>query len=352
MANILDASALISSIPNLLPSSRKNLQTAQDALSVLSHSILSALSFRLVAIDDSSPTSNATANVLPELWNKNGPGNYTFRYKHEQSSLEFIVKVSKLGSRTVINAIAAETDKATSLDISTNDFTSPSAFPHDVAASETPLIHCFISSNRVSDFVSQFKLKITQKLVPGLRKDGYTEVESESTTSASQERANNPSSSSSATARIPRYNPEEEFPLHFPRNPLQIGRSDLDPSPGGSFQPLFPPSGGGGLGGFGGDGMFVGPNHPIFGGQGGIRSPGERGPWGGDGFLPPMGAPPGARFDPVGPGFGPGPGGVGLGPFPGPQRPRNLPGQGDPDNDEFMPPGLGDMPPGARDMFM
>lgn len=81
--------------------------------------------------------------------------------------------------------------------------------------------------------------------------------------------------------------------------------------------------------------MFVGPEHPIFGP--GMRRPGMgsplggRGPWGGDGFLPPLGAPPGARFDPVGPFPGPG-----AGPF------RGLPGRGntrDPDNDEFMPPG-------------
>ena len=68
-----------------------------------------------------------------------------------------------------------------------------------------------------------------------------------------------------------------------------------------------------------------------------MRGPGGngRGPWGGDGFLPPMGAPPGARFDPVGPGMGP----LG-GTFPG--RGRGVPGRGntnDPDPDEFMPPG-------------
>ncbi|KIK65390.1 hypothetical protein GYMLUDRAFT_123486, partial [Collybiopsis luxurians FD-317 M1] len=344
--NILDASALVSLIPTLLPADSRRLQSAQDALAVLSHSILAALSFRLVAVDDSTPTSYAATNVLPEAWNKNGPGNYTLRYKHEQSSLEFIIKMSKLGSRTVINAIAAKTDKATSLDISTNDFTSPSAFPYDAAASDTPLVHCFISSNRVADFVSQFKLKIVQKLVPGLRKDGYTEeADVETSSTSSRQRASNPSSSSSAIPRIPRYNPDAEFPMGIPRNPLEIGRRDLDPSPGGTFQPppLFPSS----SGGIGGDGMFVGPDHPIFGGggqggnfgpRGGFGMPGTRGPWGGDGFLPPMGAPPGARFDPVMPALGPGAGGVGLGRFSAPRRPHNLPGQGDPSNDEFFPP--------------
>ena len=79
--------------------------------------------------------------------------------------------------------------------------------------------------------------------------------------------------------------------------------------------------------------MFVGPDHPIF----GIRDPNRgiggspQGPWGGDGFLPPMGAPPGARFDPVGPGPLPGRGFGRRGGNPGRRS-------GDPDNDEFMPP--------------
>jgi hypothetical protein len=86
--------------------------------------------------------------------------------------------------------------------------------------------------------------------------------------------------------------------------------------------------------------MFPGPSHPIFGGRGGprVQDPfGTTGPWGGDGYLPPMGAPPGARFDPVGPpGAFPGPGRI-LGP-----RRGNL----HPDPDVGLP------PPGMGDMFM
>ena len=78
--------------------------------------------------------------------------------------------------------------------------------------------------------------------------------------------------------------------------------------------------------------MFVGPDHPMFGIGRGTNSP-NRGIWGGDGYLPPMGAPPGARFDPVGPVF-PGRGGFGTFGNGRVRRPEN------PDNDEFMPPGM------------
>ena len=175
--------------------------------------------------------------------------------------------------------------------------------------------------------MSQFQLMIVQKLVPGLRKEGYTEqAETEST---------RPGPSQPQPARpqpiAPPQAPDRDDPLRIPpRNPLEVGRSDRDPFPRNPFAPpsLFPDAEGGG--------MFVGPNHPMFGP--GMRGPGGRGPWGGDGFLPPLGAPPGARFDPVGPGLGPFPGG----PIPGRGPGRGMPGGGnmrDPDFDDFPPPG-------------
>lgn len=334
-------SALLSVIPSLLPESDKSLKTPQDGLAVLSHSILSALAFRLTAVGESTQKSHSSSNTLPTGWNKDGLGNYTFRYKHEQSSLDFLVKIHTLGTRLLFNTIATESDKVVSLDISTNDFISPASFPYDVGeANAQPLVHCFISSARVTDFVSQFKLKIIQKLIPGLRKDGYaeeteTERPSQSATRSQQSNDNTNSDTQPQVPQFPRYDPYEAFPgrgpSHLPpRNPLQIGRRDLDPLPGGSFHPppIFPPDND--------DGMFVGPNHPIFGSRN--QPPGARGPWGGDGFLPPIGAPPGARFDPVGPNIGPFSGNRGL---PGRGGRGNLPGG--PDNDEFMPPGFGDM---------
>lgn len=184
--------------------------------------------------------------------------------------------------------------------------------------------------------MSLFKLQILQKLIPGLRKDGYTEeVNSTSSSNASTSAPQNPR---------PHPQPPPEAPEDFtrphipPQNPLEIGRRDLDPIPMNPFAPppLFPPYNNG-------DGMFVGPDHPIFGARRGGRAGGAfggRGPWGGDGYLPPMGAPPGARFDPVGPDIGNfnGVGGVGRGRGRGgPPGGGNMYG---PDNDEFMPPGM------------
>ncbi|KAI0775984.1 PI31 proteasome regulator N-terminal-domain-containing protein [Trametes elegans] len=329
-ANILDASALLQTLPNVLPEGKKKLGSQQDGITALIHTVFTVLGFRLIGTDESGPANTFDNNVLPENWNQHGPGNYALRYRHEQSSLEFLVKVVKLGGRTLVNSIAIETDKTATLDISTNDFTSPSFFPHDLTASDAPpLVHGFISSNRIDDFVSQLKLSTLQKLMPGLRKEGYTE-QADTNAGPSQPRAPEAPPARPRPEQPP-FVPEDVFPRASPRNPLEIGRRDRDPFPANPFAPppLFPDASG--------DGMFVGPSHPIFGAGMRGRGPGGQGPWGGDGFLPPLGAPPGARFDPIGPGPLPGPP-----PLPGQGNPRrnNGPfGAQNPDNDEFMPPG-------------
>ena len=108
VANILDASALLQTLPSLLPPGKKKLDSQQDAIAALVHTALTVLGFRLTAVDESTPTRTSENNALPEEWNQHGPGNYAFKYRHEQSSLEFLVKVTKLGSRTLVNSIAVE----------------------------------------------------------------------------------------------------------------------------------------------------------------------------------------------------------------------------------------------------
>jgi len=292
---------------------------------------MTTLSFRL-----DPPTEG---NILPDSWNKDAPESYSMKYRHEQSSLTFLVKVIKLANKTIVHGIAEETDKTMTLDIVTADYFSASAFPYTAGPSSTPLVHGFISSARVNDLVSLYKINILQKVIPSLRKEGYEESIGETATaSASQGRPQQPRNPRNSPPPVP-HQPFNLPPLSGGNNPLSIGRRDLDPLPRNPFQP--PPL----FGGDDGDGMFVGPSHPLFrerfepGGGGGLGGMGGRGGrWGGDGWLPPMGAPPGARFDPVGPGPMGGFGGLGRGRGRGGRGPL-----GGPDNDEFMPPGYGDM---------
>jgi proteasome inhibitor subunit 1 (PI31) len=350
MSLLLDPSALVEQLPKLLPTVEgqgSSIHSPQDAIALLSHTLFTRLSFRLTSLSDaSSPPNEAFPdNVLPAYWSASGPSSYTFRYAHEQSSLNFLVKAISLGGRILIHATALESNRTESYEVETDRFTSRSYWPWNSQGSQKePLVNGFVSSTRISDFAFGFQVKIIQKLIPGLRKEGYEEHTDTDQGSSSTSAAAASSSSSEERNRqqgrpppvAPARPDSEDFPrLQQPpfRNPLIIGDRDLDPL-GGNFgpPPLFGGNGNGRRGIFpGGDdggGMFVGPNHPIFrdrfpqggGGQGGI----------GGGVVPP-----GARFDPVGP-FGQGPRVPGQGQGRG-RGGRG--GMGDPDWDDMPPPG-------------
>jgi proteasome inhibitor subunit 1 (PI31) len=111
--DVLDPSALLASIPKLLPEGQKTLASPQDALVVLFHAAMASLAFRLVGLDDSSSSRGFAENVLPIGWNKTGPDSYTLRYKHDQSSLVFLLKLVKLSTRSLIHGIAIEVGSST-----------------------------------------------------------------------------------------------------------------------------------------------------------------------------------------------------------------------------------------------
>ncbi|KDN37316.1 hypothetical protein K437DRAFT_259824 [Tilletiaria anomala UBC 951] len=375
----LDPSALLETLPTLLPArpisessapgfTSWQLRNPQDGLAAMAHTIMTRLDFRLINLGEShrvtpsSPDSSTVANRLPNGWSRGSPDTFTFGYKHEQSSLEFIVKVIKMANRTLFNATAVEDSKTATYELQTSDYTSASFFPYpsspSTGAQPEHLVNGFISSSRLRDFVLAYKQLIVQKLVPGLRKDGYEEGTSEAEGSGSRRLASGQSQQQQQLDQGERrhFYPDDPVGPRLPnrppyfddpddpstpdiggRNPLIIGDRDLDPlggAPfagphpfgGGSFgpPPLFPgqpPDHGGG--------MIVGPDHPMF------RDRFQPGGFGGGGMagLPPGAVPPGARFDPIGP-FGQGP----CAPQPGAGRGRRGPATGEPDFDDFRPP--------------
>lgn len=243
--------------------------------------------------------------------------------------MQYLLKISRLGNNAVVFALALGDDRTTSFDIPVKDYVSAAALPLSSSADlTTSLREVFISGSRLTDLISLFKINVIQKLAPGLYKEG----QDTSAQPGQPERATQPE-------RAPRHDPlrddpypparpypfddplevhprrpgpagdfpppgfEDEFeiqrpPRGFPgagRHPLNIGERDLYPAGLGPHDPIY---GGVGPGLGGGGGMHPTFDDPLFGGpQGGGHDPS---------------APPGARYDPVGPGHGP-PFGRGLG---------------------------------------
>jgi hypothetical protein len=76
-------------------------------------------------------------------------------YAHPQSSLEFIIKVSRMGGKTFIMGVAVGDDKTTSFDIKTEDFTSATFFSWTVDG-EQGVVAGFIAENRLKDLAGLF----------------------------------------------------------------------------------------------------------------------------------------------------------------------------------------------------
>ncbi|KAL5340267.1 PI31 proteasome regulator N-terminal-domain-containing protein [Aspergillus crustosus] len=316
-----------------------SLKTPYEAVALIGHASMVATGFRLVGLDEDHTIESSSENPsLPAEWNTSSTS--SFRYAHSQSSMQYLLKISRLGNNAVVLALALGDDRTASFDVPVRDYISQSALPLSSDADlETSLRDVFISGHRLTDLIALFKINVIQKLAPGLYKEG------QETTSQTRDRQ---------PERAPRHDPlrddpqppparpypfddplaipprrpgppgdfpppgfEDEFEIQRPprgyptggRHPLNIGERDLYPAglgPNDPFRGMGP-----GYGGGGGGGMHPTFDDPLFGGSGG------------GGYDPH--APPGARYDPVGPGQGP-PFGRGRGPRGGPGGPGGLGG--------------------------
>lgn len=347
-SNVLAADPLSRSMVASL-SEGASIKSPYDAVALAAHASMLAVGFRLIGLgEDHKIEAHADTThpqPLPAEWNASTP-NYAFRYAHSQSSMEYLLKVNRMGNKAIVMGMGLGDDKTTSFDLRVIDYVSESSLPTtprqstvslDQAARE--MVNMFISNGRLSDFGTLMRLNVVQKLLPGLQKEGYEESSTQSSSSsASAARGSTaPGRHSDNPLRDPLREdyqpPARPYPLHDPlaqpRRPFptgefmppgfedpydmtrpprplvghpsfgHIGERDLYPQGLGPNDPLRGGLGPGYGGGFGGGGMHPTLDDPLFRGQG--RS---------DGGYDPQ-APPGSRYDPVGPGGAPRGGGGG-----------------------------------------
>ncbi|KAF1993163.1 hypothetical protein P154DRAFT_450942 [Amniculicola lignicola CBS 123094] len=335
------------------------LKNGYEAAALAVHAGMTAVGFRLVGLgeDDRIETHADAANPQPLPTEWNAQSSYAFTYAHSQSAMEYLVKVNRLGGKAVVFGLAIGGDKTSNFDLTVRDYISESSFPVTLSEDATPedsarkLQDLFISSGRLADLGSLLKISVIQKLAPGLHKEGYEEERTQN----GHNRQSPPPRGEPANPRRPQpqepeparpypYNDPLALPPRGPGRPLPepipgfddeldinrphgglrddrfpggIGHDDLYPPGLGPHDPIRPHFGGGlpRPGGMGG-GMHPTFDDPMFGGQGR------------QGGYDPM-APPGSRYDPIGPGGAPRDGrggfpGGGAGGFGGPGgRPPN-----------------------------
>eukprot|EP01006_Ploeotia_vitrea_P046463 TRINITY_DN67028_c5_g13_i1.p1 TRINITY_DN67028_c5_g13~~TRINITY_DN67028_c5_g13_i1.p1 ORF type:complete len:261 (-),score=27.15 TRINITY_DN67028_c5_g13_i1:137-919(-) len=243
----------------------------EDALAFYCHCAL---------IDEGFQPCDANWQVLPEDkklpdgWNAGE--SYTFHYTHERSSHNFLVKLVVLFDKLVVLCSSAQEKKVSTTPLNLDEFTL-SSVPEDYNK-------CYTNKERLCDVI---KREVSRQLVPLNESDIKT-----STSSSLRDDRGRP--------HPPGFDPYAGGVPLAGGPPFSVGRGDLDP--------------------FGGGGNLMGPE--SFQG-GGVGIGGRR--------IDPR-RPPGARFDP----YGPGPDGGGFGP-------GGMGAFGVPDPDHMAPPGYGNM---------
>ncbi|OTB06262.1 hypothetical protein M426DRAFT_319003 [Hypoxylon sp. CI-4A] len=362
--NPLSSSAILQQMADALPNhpqgdSTSDLSSSHEALALFTHACMASLGFRLLGFDEDKleeAKCHELAPRLPPNWNASF-NTYAFVYAHQQSALRFVLRTDRMGGKAEIRGLGINDERITRVEVIIKDFISNAALPIRITINEDgedrsnlprTLQNLFISESRIEDLASLIKINIVQKLLPSLQKEGYEEsADDRAARDDADEAGRRPPRQPVLPDPLPQpaqpypYNdplnppprnpiPAGDFPppgfedpydIHRPaRNPLQPGRTpfgnigadDLNPPALGPHDPLRPGAGiGGGLPRLGGGrGMHPTFDDPLFGGMGGDN---------GD-FDPQV--PPGARYDPLGPGGlprlgGRRPGGGGNGPFGG-----------------------------------
>lgn len=294
------------------------LKNQYEALAALANACMLNTGFKFIGLGEEGKVETSitsdTLSPLPSEWNSSASFMYAFRYTHAQSSMEYIIRVSRMGKKTMVFGIANGDDKTCSIDITTQDYTSENFYPWKPAADAEALANGYISMSRIKDFASLYKINVLQKLIPGLNKEGY----SEERPVAAATRGNRPQGSSrprddpanDPLRDIPRpnydplRNPPQPFPrpsdwppefedehqmrgsMGGPRLPGAFGADDLNPPGIDAMNPFGRRSGGGHRG------MHPTPEDIMFPDRG----------YGTPTFPSPGMPPAGARYDPVFPG--------------------------------------------------
>ncbi|KAI0482486.1 PI31 proteasome regulator N-terminal-domain-containing protein [Xylariaceae sp. FL0804] len=361
--NPLSPGRIMQSMADALPThkqgdSTSDLSSSHEALALFTHSCMVSLGFRLIGFDEDKSDEarcHELAPRLPSNWNASF-NTYAFVYAHMQSALRFVIKIDRMGGKAEIRGLAINDERIARAEFVIRDYISNAALPIRITMTEDgtedrsdlqqKMRNVFISESRITDLAMLIKNNIVQKLMPSLQKEGYEESPEDPDDAAARQDAEQAGRRPPRQPMMPDPMPQPAQPYPF-RDPL--GPPPRNPVPAGDFpppgfedpydinrpRPRLPAGGGLPFGNIGADDLHppgLGPHDPLrpnLGIGGGLPRPG-----GGSGMHPTFDdlvghedeggydpqIPPGARYDPLGPGGMPRLGGRGPrggGPFGG-----------------------------------
>jgi hypothetical protein len=185
MDNPLSTPSILKHMADALPSHAKHdassdFSSSYEAIALFSHACMIAVGFRLLGFGEGQkigkpPTQgtlyllkilkfvtesecSSLAPRLPAKWNSSF-GSHSFLYAHSQSSMEYVVKIDRLGGKAEIRGIGLGDERICRFEIIAKDYISSAALPLRISLSasgdedrgdlETKLKDVFISPSRI-----------------------------------------------------------------------------------------------------------------------------------------------------------------------------------------------------------
>jgi hypothetical protein len=190
-SNPLSVDSILQHVADALPTHQKDdsnsdLSSSYEAIALFAHACMIAVGFRLLGFGEDKKIGKSelhTATLprhhprlnpgsdeqieaecqrlaprLPSQWNSSF-GSHAFLYAHSQSSMQFVVKVDRLGGKAEIRGIGLGDERISRFEITAKDYVSSSALPLRIKMNEngeedrsnltSKLKELFISESRI-----------------------------------------------------------------------------------------------------------------------------------------------------------------------------------------------------------
>jgi hypothetical protein len=156
----LSVESILKHMAEALPTHAKNdtnsdLSSSYEAIALFAHACMTAVGFRLLGFGENQKTGELSypaiqsapsllfaesecQRIAPRLlpqWNSSF-GSHTFLYAHSQSSMQYVVKVDRLGGKAEIRGIGLGDERISRFEIIAKDYISSSALPLRITIDE------------------------------------------------------------------------------------------------------------------------------------------------------------------------------------------------------------------------
>lgn len=134
--NPLSTTSILKHMADALPTHAKDdptsdISSSYEAIALFSHACMTAVGFRLLGFGEGQKMEAECAGTAPRLshrWNASY-GSHSFLYAHSQSSMEYVVKVDRLGGKAEVRGVGLGDERISRFEVTAKDFVSSAALP-------------------------------------------------------------------------------------------------------------------------------------------------------------------------------------------------------------------------------